>query len=238
MSVLYTRNRPCLNFRVYIHICVYRSVDIIFMIFICMISYVCVCTEQSRLISLCEFVFACVHMCMHQFLCNWHPNVRQKSLACTESVLYTYIHTYVLCCVCMHIQTSLLEVHTNLWECIQGFKFWNKSRYIHVTCFGTVSESKTTIIEAALSPKEASCMYPSLSSAHACASQLGGRENDPCRKLPHDRSTVAEQPQILGTANLIIIDVRYPLSTVFSTSLLLENRWNHDNGRQLLWEWQ
>jgi hypothetical protein len=27
-----------------------------------------------------------------------------------------------------------------------------------------------------------------------------------------------------GTANLIIIDVRYPLSTVFSTSLLLENR--------------
>jgi serine/threonine protein kinase len=41
-----------------------------------------------------------------------------------------------------------------------------------------------------------------------------------------------------GTANLIIIDVRYQLSTVFSTSLLLENRWNHDNGRQLLWEWQ
>jgi hypothetical protein len=40
------------------------------------------------------------------------------------------------------------------------------------------------------------------------------------------------------TANLIIIDVRYPLSTVFSTSLLLENRWNHDNGRQLSWEWQ
>jgi hypothetical protein len=30
--------------------------------------------------------------------------------------------------------------------------------------------------------------------------------------------------------NLIIIDVRYQLSTVFSTSLLLENRWNHDNG--------
>jgi hypothetical protein len=27
-----------------------------------------------------------------------------------------------------------------------------------------------------------------------------------------------------GTANLIIIDVRYQLSTVFSTSLLLENR--------------
>jgi hypothetical protein len=34
------------------------------------------------------------------------------------------------------------------------------------------------------------------------------------------------------------MDVRYQLSTVFSTSLLLENRWNHDNGRQLLWEWQ
>ncbi len=42
----------------------------------------------------------------------------------------------------------------------------------------------------------------------------------------------------ISTANLIIIDVRYQLSTVFSTSLLLENRWNHDNGRQLFWEWQ
>jgi hypothetical protein len=41
-----------------------------------------------------------------------------------------------------------------------------------------------------------------------------------------------------GTAILKIIDARYQLSTVFSTSLLLENRWNHDNGRQLLWEWQ
>jgi hypothetical protein len=41
-----------------------------------------------------------------------------------------------------------------------------------------------------------------------------------------------------ATANLIIIDVRYQLSTVFRTSLLPENRWNHDNGRQLLWEWQ
>jgi hypothetical protein len=40
------------------------------------------------------------------------------------------------------------------------------------------------------------------------------------------------------TANLIIIDVCYQLSTVFSTSLLLENRWNHDNRRQLLWDWQ
>ncbi len=40
------------------------------------------------------------------------------------------------------------------------------------------------------------------------------------------------------TAILKIIDVRYQLSMVFSTSLLLENRWNHDNGRQLLWEWQ
>ncbi len=35
-----------------------------------------------------------------------------------------------------------------------------------------------------------------------------------------------------------IIDARYQLSTVFSSSLLLENRWNPDNGRQLLWEWQ
>ncbi len=43
---------------------------------------------------------------------------------------------------------------------------------------------------------------------------------------------------VCRTAILIIIDVRYQLSTVFSTSLLLENRWNHDNGRQLLWEWQ
>ncbi len=42
----------------------------------------------------------------------------------------------------------------------------------------------------------------------------------------------------LCTANLRIIDARYQLSTVFSTSLLLENRWNHDNRRQLLWEWQ
>ncbi len=41
-----------------------------------------------------------------------------------------------------------------------------------------------------------------------------------------------------STANLIIIDVRCELSTVFRTSLLLGNRRNHDNGRQLLWEWQ
>ncbi len=40
------------------------------------------------------------------------------------------------------------------------------------------------------------------------------------------------------TENLKIIDARYQLSTVFSTSVLPENRWNHDNGRQLLWEWQ
>jgi hypothetical protein len=43
---------------------------------------------------------------------------------------------------------------------------------------------------------------------------------------------------ILSTANLNIIDVRCQLSTVFSTSLLLEFRWNHDNGRQLFWDWQ
>ncbi len=42
----------------------------------------------------------------------------------------------------------------------------------------------------------------------------------------------------LLTAILRIIDVRYQLSTVFGTSLLLENRWNHDNGRQLFWDWQ
>jgi hypothetical protein len=36
-----------------------------------------------------------------------------------------------------------------------------------------------------------------------------------------------------STAILIIIDVRYHLSTVFSTSLLLGNSLNHDNGRQL-----
>jgi hypothetical protein len=40
------------------------------------------------------------------------------------------------------------------------------------------------------------------------------------------------------TANPKITDVRYQLSTVFSTSLLLENRLNHDNGRQLFWDWQ
>ncbi len=40
------------------------------------------------------------------------------------------------------------------------------------------------------------------------------------------------------TANLRIIDVRYQFSTVFSTSLLVENRSNHDNGRQLFWDWQ
>jgi hypothetical protein len=41
-----------------------------------------------------------------------------------------------------------------------------------------------------------------------------------------------------GTANLKIIDARYQLSTVFSTSLLPGNRWNHDNGCQLFWDWQ
>jgi hypothetical protein len=46
------------------------------------------------------------------------------------------------------------------------------------------------------------------------------------------------QHPIYNTANLIIIDARYQLSTVFSTSLLLGNRWNHDNGRQSLWEWR
>ncbi len=40
------------------------------------------------------------------------------------------------------------------------------------------------------------------------------------------------------TANLRIIDVRYHHSTVFSTSLLLENRWNYDNRRRLFWDWQ
>ncbi len=40
------------------------------------------------------------------------------------------------------------------------------------------------------------------------------------------------------TANLKIIDVRYQLATVFSTSLLPENSWNLDNGRQLFWDWQ
>ncbi len=40
--------------------------------------------------------------------------------------------------------------------------------------------------------------------------------------------------KIVSTANLIIIDVCYQLSTVFSTILLLENRWNHYNGRQFL----
>ncbi len=40
------------------------------------------------------------------------------------------------------------------------------------------------------------------------------------------------------TAILIIIDVRYQLSTVFSTSFLLGNRCNHDNGRQFCREWQ
>jgi hypothetical protein len=44
--------------------------------------------------------------------------------------------------------------------------------------------------------------------------------------------------QFWSTANLKIIDVRYQLSTVFSTSLLLETRWNHDNGRRLFWDWQ
>ncbi len=39
-------------------------------------------------------------------------------------------------------------------------------------------------------------------------------------------------------ANPNIIDVRYQFSTVFTTSLLLENRWNHDNGRQLFCDWQ
>ncbi len=43
---------------------------------------------------------------------------------------------------------------------------------------------------------------------------------------------------VYGTAILIIIDVHYQLSTVFSTSSLLENRWNHDNRRQLFWDWQ
>ncbi len=41
-----------------------------------------------------------------------------------------------------------------------------------------------------------------------------------------------------NTAILRIIDVRYHHSTVFSTTLLLENRWNYDNGRQLFWDWQ
>ncbi len=40
-----------------------------------------------------------------------------------------------------------------------------------------------------------------------------------------------------NTANLKIIDARYQLSTVLSTSLLPENRWNHDNGRHLFWNW-
>ena len=41
-----------------------------------------------------------------------------------------------------------------------------------------------------------------------------------------------------NTANLNLIDARYQLSTVFSTSLLPGIRWNHDNGRQLFWDWQ
>jgi hypothetical protein len=40
------------------------------------------------------------------------------------------------------------------------------------------------------------------------------------------------------TANLKIIDARYQLSAVFSTSFLPENRCVHDNGRQLFWDWQ
>jgi hypothetical protein len=50
--------------------------------------------------------------------------------------------------------------------------------------------------------------------------------------------TVSPPEVLKHTANLKIIDARYQLSTNFSTSLLPENRWNHDNGRQLFWDWQ
>jgi hypothetical protein len=40
----------------------------------------------------------------------------------------------------------------------------------------------------------------------------------------HTHKNYAQNIIVRRTANLIIIDVRYPLSTVFSTSLLLENR--------------
>jgi hypothetical protein len=42
--------------------------------------------------------------------------------------------------------------------------------------------------------------------------------------LSHSETQIAVNPKI--------IDVRYPLSTAFSTSLPLEIRLNHDNGRQ------
>ncbi len=56
-----------------------------------------------------------------------------------------------------------------------------------------------------------------------CINKFAGKQNENCFK---------------HTDNLKIIDARYQLPTVLSTSLLPENRWNHDNGRQLFWDWQ
>ncbi len=62
------------------------------------------------------------------------------------------------------------------------------------------------------------------------------------RAYMHVYTYMCKSKQTLGriccTANLRIMDVCSQFSTVCSTSLLLENRWNHDNGRQLFWDWQ
>jgi hypothetical protein len=145
----------------------------------------------------------------------------------------------VCVCVCMYVCHSLCAC----WLCISIF--WNICMCVYVQiqqkwpfCVGFVC------IYLYMNP----CVFMRACTYAHVRIQFGIRTS--VRKftltltlalnllLQPDTTTVFCSVDGLSYCILIIIDARYQLSTVFSTSLLLKNRWNHDNGRQFLWEWQ